>query len=401
MVALPFFRLQAAVARCIAERAMSSLKQKMRSYVETNVLGHDRALDAFADNPAAIYSSFVDLGVANWWISKELGGRGVSLEDSVELVDELSYGDAGLAFAYFISILSSTMIELFGTQSQKQTYLRRMTEEGVFAATVASERSAGSELLKTESTAIRVGDSYRINGKKLFSTNVAFADHVALFVRTPNEDPDFRFFLVERNTPGVRVVKRWHTIGLRSAATYEVALEDCLVSADAALAPNGLRVLEAAMNPSRTLIASCAIGIARRLRDLCLAYAKDKRFRDEHLISSPVFAAKLGQMEMQIEAMRSVCLSAAREYDEIRRSAGAAEKLLGLGMLKSVAVAKLFCGQCGWQIASMASEMFGGLGYTEESLVGKLVRDMRYVSIIEGGEDVLRELLYFRHVLAR
>jgi alkylation response protein AidB-like acyl-CoA dehydrogenase len=380
---------------------MSSLSQKMRAYVESNVVGRERALDTLAENPAAIYSSFVDLGVANWWIPKDLGGRGVCLEASVELVDELSYGDAGLAFAYFISILSSTMIDLFGTQPQKEKYLRRMAEDGRFAATIASERAAGSELLKTECTAIRVGDSYRINGTKFFSTNVEFADHVALFVRTPDEDPDFKFLLVERNTPGLRVVKRWPTIGLRAAATYEVSLDDCLVSADAALAPNGLRVLEAAMNPSRTLIASCAIGIARRLRDLCLAYAKQKRFRDEHLISSPVFAAKLGQMEMQIDAMRSVCVAAAREYDEIRRSAGAAEKLLGLGMLKSVAVAKLFCGQCGWQIASTASEMFGGLGYTEESLVGKLVRDMRYVSIIEGGEDVMRELLYFRHVLPK
>ncbi|HEX2685798.1 MAG TPA: acyl-CoA dehydrogenase family protein [Kofleriaceae bacterium] len=380
---------------------MSSLRQKIRSYVEANVLGKERALDTFVDNPLATYSSFVDLGVANWWISKDFGGRGVSLEDSVDLVDELSYGDAGLAFAYLISIVPSTMIELYGTPAQKATYLRRMAEDGCFAATIASERAAGSELLKTQTTAVRAGDSYRITGQKLFSTNAGFADHVALFVRTPNEDPDFKCLVIRRTTPGLRIVKRWYTLGLRSAATYEVALEDCLVPADAALAPNGLRLLEAAMNPSRTLIACCAVGIARRLRDLCLDYAKHKRFRDDHLNSSPVFAAKLGQMEMQIEAMRSVCKSAAREYDELRRSDEAGDRLLGAGMLKSVAVAKLFCGQVGWQIASMASEMFGGLGYTEDSLVGKLLRDMRHVSIIEGGEDVMRELLYFRHVLPK
>ena len=378
---------------------MASLRQKIRSYVETDVLGNERALDTFVDNPLTTYGGFVDLGVANWWIAKDFGGREISLEDSVDLVDELAYGDAGLAFAYFISILSSTIVELFGAPALKDAYLRRMAEDGTFGATVASERAAGSELLKTATTAVRAGDSYRVHGQKFFSTNAAFADFLALFVRTPDEDPDFRFFIVARTTPGIRIVRRWHTIGLRAAATYEVALEDCIVPAEAALAPNGLRVLEAAMNPSRTLIAACAIGIARRLRDLCLAYAKDKRFRDDYLSSSPVFAAKLGQIEMEIEAMRSVCHAAARAYDQIRRSAGAAEQLLGLGMLKSVTVAKLFCGQAGWRIASMASELLGGLGYTEDVLVGKLVRDMRYVSIIEGGEDVMRDLLYFRHVL--
>ncbi len=79
--------------------------------------------------------------------------------------------------------------------------------------------------------------------------------------------------------------------------------------------------------------------------------------------------------------------------------ADAAEALLSVGALKSAVIAKMSCGQLGWRVASVGAEMFGGLGYTEDSLIGKLVRDMRYVSIVEGGDDVLRDFLYHRHVL--
>lgn len=103
------------------------------------------------------------------------------------------------------------------------------------------------------------------------------------------------------------------------------------------------------------------------------------------LLLNPVFAAKLGQMEMQLEAMLSVCKTAGREYDRLLAGPDPAGELLKLGSLKSAVVAKMLCGQLGWNIASVGSEMFGGLGFTEESLIGKLLRDVRYVSLVKGG----------------
>ena len=97
--------------------------------------------------------------------------------------------------------------------------------------------------------------------------------------------------------------------------------------------------------------------------------------------------------------MTNQCLAAAREYDAIGARPDAAEEFLRQGAMKAAMTTKLFCGQSGWQIVSTASEMFGGLGYTRETLVQKLLRDVRYVSIVEGGDDVLRELLFARHVV--
>jgi alkylation response protein AidB-like acyl-CoA dehydrogenase len=128
-------------------------------------------------------------------------------------------------------------------------------------------------------------------------------------------------------------------------------------------------------------------------------YAKTKSVKGASLATNAVFASRLGQFEMQIDVMANQCLSAAREYDTIAARQDAAEEFLRQGSLKTALTAKMFCGQAGWQIAATASEMFGGVGYTHDAVIGKLLRDMRYVSIVEGGDDVLRDLIYHRHVV--
>src|SRR5262249_13333819 len=140
-------------------------------------------------------------------------------------------------------------------------------------------------------------------------------------------------------------------------------------------------------------------GICERLRDLCLAYAHPKQVRGQSLLAHGGFAGKLGQIEMEIEAIRAVCRAAATDFDEARQNGGA--KVRRAGVLKSAIVSKLLSGQLAWKVASVASEAFGGIGYTDESLVGKLLRDVRVISVIEAGDEVLRDLLFNRYVAKR
>ncbi|KJS53671.1 acyl-CoA dehydrogenase, partial [Streptomyces rubellomurinus subsp. indigoferus] len=205
--------------------------------------------------------------------------------------------------------------------------------------------------------------------------------------------------LVPRDTPGIEVVKRWNVIGVRASYSYQVSLKGCRVPVANRLEGSGLRLLEIGLNASRILIATTGLGIARRIRDLCMTYAKTKPLRDGTLLENPVFAAKLGQMEMQIDVMKSHLLRAARDYDAVMANPNAADLWHRQGTLKSALTAKMFCGQAGWDVASVGSEMFGGLGYTDESPIGKLMRDMRYISIVEGGDDVLRDLVFSRYVI--
>src|SRR2546430_17695524 len=123
-----------------------------------------------------------------------------------------------------------------------------------------------------------------------------------------------------------------------------------------------------------------------------MEYGRRRRVGAKPLVNNAVFAAKLGQMEMDIDAMRHVCRGAAREFDAIMGRSDAAEQFLRKGTLKSALTAKAFCGRTGWRIAGIGSEMFGGLGYTREMVIDKRGRDVRHGSIIEGGDDGHRDL---------
>jgi alkylation response protein AidB-like acyl-CoA dehydrogenase len=384
----------------MAEPSSPTPQALIDTYVRTHLLGRERELDVPTEPPLAAYEGWHALGFNNWWLPRDVGGRGLSLRESVDLVGSLAYGDPGVAFTALISILGTTIVDLFGSAEQRRRYLTPLPGKPRYAALAASERAAGSELLRMDAIATRTEDGYVLEGPKFFCTNAAFADFVVVVARVPGKPrDDYKAFVVEQGTPGLTVARRWNTNGLRASATYELSLSGCRVREDAVLSGHGLRALEVSLNPSRILIASLGIGIASRLRDLCLQYARQKTVREQPLLSHATFAAKLGQMEMEIESIRAICRTAASEFDEAVQNDR--PRLLRTGALKSAVVAKMLSGQLTWGIASVASEAFGGLGYTDESPVGKLVRDARMISIIEAGDDVLRDLLYSRYVLKR
>ncbi|QUH01867.1 acyl-CoA/acyl-ACP dehydrogenase [Saccharopolyspora erythraea] len=375
------------------------LVQQVRDFTAAELLDQQPLFDSFTTAPLPQYQKFRETGLMNWWLPEDLGGRGCSLEESVDIVSELAYGDAGTAFTLFISVLGTSMVSLYGSDDLRKRYLAPMAAEGGFCATLGSEQAAGSELGKITTSAVRSGGDIVLNGAKYFSTNTDFADFLVILARADDELSEHIAVVVPRDTTGVHVTKRWEMNGLRSSATYEVGLRDCRVPADNVLAGPGLRLLEVGLNASRILIATTALGVARRIRDICMDYAETKPLGESQLVDNAVFAGKIGQMEMLIDVMRNQCLAAAREYDAVMAGPGAAAEFLRRGTLKSALASKMFCGQQGWAIASTGSEMFGGLGYTHEHVIGKLLRDIRFVSIVEGGDDVLRDLMFDRYVI--
>ena len=382
-----------------ATDGLEELLPRVRDFAREELLPQQEHFDSFPDVPLPVHEAFHERQLGNWWLPERYGGRGLGLEDSVDVVSELAYGDAGVAFTMFISILGTIGVQLYGSEEAKERYLAPMAENGSYCATLASERAAGSELTKIATIAAPSGDGVVLNGEKFFSTNSGFATFLVVIARSAKNQDEHMAVVVPRENEGVEIAKRWEMIGLRSSGTYQVTFQRCRASSQDVLDGPGLRLLEIALNASRILIASTALGISRRVRDVCLEYAKRKRLGDKPLMNNAVFAAKLGQMEMDIDAMRHVCRGAAREFDAIMSQDDAAEQFLRKGTLKSALTAKSFCGRTGWQIASLGSEMFGGLGYTREMVIDKLLRDIRHVSIIEGGDDVLRDLVYNRFVV--
>lgn len=380
-----------------AGESFDAFMVEIRRFVRQRIVGKEREIDSTGELPLAQYESFVSSGLANWWLTPRVGGRGLSLEQSVDVVAELAYGDAGLAFAFFLPILGTSVVELFGTEAQRSAYLSGLAQSGGFCATAASEADAGSELIRMACVATPATNGHLIDGDKFFSTNAEVADFFVVYARVDGSTPSFGAFLVRGGSDRIQLQRRWPTSGVRGAGTYQLRFERCL--AEDQLAGNGLRILEVGLNASRTLMAASAIGVARRVRDICLDYASSKQVKGQLLLDDAVFASKLAQMQVEIDTMVSVCRTAAREYDVIARDSAAADRFMQIGTMRSVIVAKMMCGQLGWKVASAGSEMLGGLGYTDDVLLGKLLRDVRYVSIVEAGDDVLRDLLYSRHVV--
>jgi len=377
----------------------TDLLDRVRAFVHTELMDKASYFDALPEQPTIESVRLHEAGLANWWIPARYGGRGVSLEDGVDIVSELAYGDAGFAFGSFLPILGTTMLQLYGEESLAGPLLRKLARDGGVLGILGSEEEAGSELGRTATVFARSGDDLVVTGDKYFSTNSDAAEALLVLARSADDDGDFAVIAVPRDTPGVEIVKRWDVIGVRGSATYQVRLRGCVVPAGNRLRGNGLRNLEIGLNASRILIAATAIGIARRIRDLSMEYAAGKRVKGVPLTDNAVFAGKLGQIEMLIDVMRNQCRAAAAEFDRLMAAPDPAAVMYRAGTLRSALAAKMYCGQAGWQVATIGSEMFGGLGYTHDHPVGKLVRDMRYVGIVEGGDDVIRDLLYTRYVV--
>ena len=168
----------------------------------------------------------------------------MGMEESVDLVSELAYGDAGFAFTAFVSILGSTAVSLYGSEETKERHLAPMAADGSYCAMLASERAAGSELTKITTTAARSGDEVVINGDKLFATNAAFGDFLVVIARAATSSDEHLAVVVPREAEGVRIVKRWEMIGIRAAGTYQVSFDRCRASARDILDGSGLRSLE-------------------------------------------------------------------------------------------------------------------------------------------------------------
>lgn len=372
------------------------LSQRFKAFVREHLLGREAWLDGSPPHPLEPIVELGKQGVLHWWVPESHGGLGLSVRDSIDLVEILAYGDAGIANGLAGRCLAAAALRVYGSDAQQRNFLApSATDPTFFGALSASEEKAGSELLNTETTARKSGGDYVLNGVKFVSTGAALATFTIVLAGV--DDGDFRAFIVPMDAKGVRVVKRWRMEGLRSYVYSQIAFEDCRIPASNLLRGHGVRVVEAVTSAMRPQLAATAVGIGMRVRDLCLDYAASKKIKGRPLAENDVFAAKMGQMEGELCVMQAACRKAGSEFDDIMRGNDPEQHFHRHGGTKSAIVAKLLCGQLGWKIVSVGSELFGGLGYTQEHLICKLVRDMRHVSILEAGDDVIRALLYGRY----
>lgn len=369
------------------------MRRMVREFAEKEVAPTAAERDEAERFDRAIFDKMAELGLTGIPWEEKYGGAGADFLSYVIAVEELSRVDAsvGVTLSAHVS-LASWPIWKFGTEEQKARFLRPLATGEKIGAYCLTEPGSGSDAAGMRTTALRDGDSYVLNGSKVFITNGGVGDIYIVFALTdPKAEKRHRgisAFIVEKGTPGFRMGKKESKLGIRSSTTYEVIFEDCRVPAENLLGREGegFKIAMMTLDGGRNGIAAQAVGIAQGAFEAALAYAKERKQFGKPIAEQQAIQFMLADMATKIEAARLLTYQAAWLEDN------------GLPYGKASAMAKLFAGDVAMEVTIDAVQIFGGYGYTKEYPVERFMRDAKITQIYEGTNEIQR-LVIANHLL--
>ena len=325
-----------------------------------------------------------DMGIAGIYYPEEYGGMGNDGGDVLTYilcVEEIAKYDAGMAATVSASIsLGTNPIWQYGTEEQKKKYLEpRVTGEklGAFCLT---EPGAGTDAAMQQTTAVKDGDHYILNGNKIFITNGGKADTYIVFAMTDKSKgtKGISAFIVEKGWEGFTFGKKEDKLGIHTSQTMELIFQDVKVPAENLLGEEGKGFIIAmqTLDGGRIGIAAQALGIAESALDDAVAYSKERVQFGRPLCKFQNVSFKLADMKMKIEAARLLVYKAAEA-----KQAGGRFSL-------EAAIAKRMASDIAMEVTTEAVQIFGGYGYTEDYPVARHMRDAKITQIYEGTNEV-------------
>ncbi|MCA1020887.1 acyl-CoA dehydrogenase [Halobacillus litoralis] len=330
-----------------------------------------------------IFDKMAELGLTGIPWPEEYGGIGSDFISYVIAVEELSRvcASTGVTLSAHIS-LASWPIYTFGTEEQKKKFLAPLAAGEKLGAYALSEPGAGSDVSSMRTQAKLDGDSYVLNGSKVWITNGGVADTYVVFAKT-NQDEGNRgisAFIVEKDTPGFSTGKKEKKLGIRSSPTTELIFEDCRIPKGNLLGEEGqgFKIAMMTLDGGRNGIAAQAVGIAQGALDESVAYAKEREQFGKPIAALQGISFKLADMATEIEASRLLTYQAAYLESE------------GLPYSKASAMAKLFAGDTAMKVTTEAVQVHGGYGYTKDYPVERYMRDAKITQIYEGTQEIQR-----------
>lgn len=330
-----------------------------------------------------IFDQMGELGLTGIPWPEEYGGIGADYLSYVIAVEELSRvcGSTGVMLSAHIS-LAGWPIYKFGTEEQKQKYLRPMAEGKKLGAYGLTEPSAGSDAAGMKSTAKRDGDDYILNGSKIFITNGGEADTYVVFALT---DADKKHkgctgFILEKGMEGFTMGKKEKKLGIRSSPTLEIIFDNVRVPAANRLGEEGegFKIAMMTLDGGRNGIAAQAVGIAQGALDAAVGYAKERKQFGKPIGAQQGIGFKIAEMATKVEASRLLTHQAAWKESA------------NLPYGKESAMSKLFAGDSAMEVTIEAVQVFGGYGYTKDYPVERYMRDAKITQIYEGTNEVQR-----------
>lgn len=362
------------------------IRKMVRDFARNEVAPTAEERDEEETFDMGIFKKMAQLGLTGIPWPEKYGGIGSDYVAYCIAVEELSRvcASTGVTLSAHTS-LAGWPIYRFGTEEQKQKYLRPMAQGEKIGAYGLTEPGSGSDAGGMKTTARIVGDEYIINGSKIFITNGGIADTYIVFALTDSSSKKYGItaFIVEKDFPGFSVGKKEKKMGIRSSPTTELIFQDCRVPRENVLGEigQGFKVAMMTLDGGRNGIAAQALGIAQGAMDAAVWYAKEREQFGKPISANQAISFKLADMATTIEASRLLTYQAAWLESN------------GLPYGKESAMSKLMASDTAMKVTTEAVQIFGGYGYTKDYPVERFMRDAKITQIYEGSNEIQRMVI--------
>jgi len=362
------------------------IQTMVRDFAREVLLPTAMERDQTKEFPAENLRKMGELGLMGMMVPPEYNGAGADTLSYVLALQEVAYACASTAVVMSVhnSIVCET-INRFGTEEQKQAYLKPLAAGGVIGAFALTEPQAGSDPVSQVTGARRDGDHYIIHGTKRFITSGKNAGVIIVTAKTDKtkRHKGISAFIVENGAPGFTVGKTEQKMGLCASDTTDLVFEDCLISADNLLGQegDGFKIAMTALDGGRIGIAAQSVGLAQAALDAAVSYAKEREQFGQPISKFQGLRWMLADMATELEAARQLTFSAAAKKDR------------GEKYTMQASIAKLFASEMVNRVTAKALQIHGGYGYIKEYSVERFYRDARVFTIYEGTSEIQRVVI--------
>ena len=336
--------------------------------------------------PRDLFNEMGKLGFLGLPYPEEYGGGGMDFVAYALAVEEVSRACAstGIGVSVHVSLCSWPIFK-YGTEEQKQKYLRPLAEGTKLGAFGLTEPNAGTDAAAGSAIAVKDGDSYIVNGTKVFNTNGGEAEIEVIFAATDKAAglKGLSAFIVEKGTPGFSFGKREVKMGIRSSVQRELIFENCRVPAANLLGKEGegFKIAMTTLDGGRIGVAAQSVGIAQAALDHAIKYSKERIQFGKPIAANQAISFMLADMATKVEAARLLTYRAA--YN----------KSYHISYAKEAAMAKMFASDAAMEVSTDAVQIFGGYGFSREYPVERLMRDAKITQIYEGTNQAMRMVI--------
>lgn len=359
------------------------IRETAREFAEKELVPHAPHWDQNREFPVGAVKKLGELGFLGMMVDPQWDGGGMDSISYVLAMEEISKGCASTGVIMSVNnSLVCDPLERFGTDEQKDRFLRPLASGAKLGSYCLTEPMAGSDAGATKTTAVRDGENWIVTGTKIFVTNGAYADTFVVYASTDpaQKTRGITAFVIEKERQGVSVGTREKTLGIRASCTSEIIFDNVRVPDGNRIGEigKGFKIAMVTLNGGRIGIASQALGIAQAAFERSIAYTKTRHQFDQPIANFQAVQFKLADMATKIDAARLLTLEAAHLKDQ------------GADYSMAAAKAKLFASRTAVEVADDAIQVHGGYGYVEEYHVERHFRDAKITELYEGTSEIQR-----------